>query len=393
MIALHYYLDTRASKDGPAPLKLAIGKRSSTAYLPTEFRLLPANWDAKTQRIIGLPRARIMNEALERMKADVRDYLRPLIFAGDLADLTATGIKRLVDEHLYGEKIAPITLNELWNEVMKEKTEHSLKTYASARKRIEKTAPELFSSPARSISEEKANDVFAQLDEDGISTSYRNIAAQTMKVLFNDGMKMGLVKTNPFANIKKPYVQTRKRDLSAEQLRSLLNVETKTKGERMAIDLFLLSFLLRAINPADIWTLAPENEFNGRIDYIRAKTGKYYTVKVEPEAKALIEKYRNKKHLFAPVEKFASCSTMASVVNMNLKKLSERCGLPQVSLYWARHSLASIAFELGVPVDIVSAILGHSVGARVTMGYVDIKVKQVDDAARKVYDYVLYGKK
>lgn len=394
MITTHFYLDTRAAKGGPAPLKLAIGKRSATAYLPTEFRLAPANWDAKAQRIVGLPRARQMNAALGRIKTEVEDYLRPLLYSGELADLTATEIKTLVDEHLNGSRLAGITLGELWDRMMSVKGKSSRATYDTARKRVEKAIPGLFERPAGKIREKDAAEVYETLKKDGMSMAYRNIAVCGLKVAYNDGKRAGIVDGNPFASIKTPYVKTRKRDLTAEQFRALWNAETLTEGEREALDAFRLSFLLRAMNAADIARITADAEFNGRIEYDRAKTGKHYSVRIEPEARELLDKYANKKTIFSPVLRYNSEVSMTSSWNSYLKEIAARIpGMPSVSMYWARHTFASLAFELGVSVDIVAAMLGHSVGARVTMGYVDIRDKQVDDAARKVYDYALYGKR
>lgn len=73
----------------------------------------------------------------------------------------------------------------------------------------------------------------------------------------------------------------------------------------------------------------------------------------------------------------------------HIAEIADALGLPKVSLYWARHTFASLAFELGYGMDLVSAALGHSLGgAPITSVYVAVQDKQVDDLARAVYDYV-----
>ena len=60
---------------------------------------------------------------------------------------------------------------------------------------------------------------------------------------------------------------------------------------------------------------------------------------------------------------------------------------------YARHTWASIAFNIGIQKDVVSLALGHSFGVRVTDTYINADLSRVDEANRRVIDYVLYNKK
>nr|WP_298672126.1 hypothetical protein [uncultured Prevotella sp.] len=61
--------------------------------------------------------------------------------------------------------------------------------------------------------------------------------------------------------------------------------------------------------------------------------------------------------------------------------------------YWARHTWATIAYEIGTPDEFIAAALGHSYGNRTTAIYIDKRVTKVDDINRAVIDYVLNKKK
>lgn len=67
--------------------------------------------------------------------------------------------------------------------------------------------------------------------------------------------------------------------------------------------------------------------------------------------------------------------------------------LPGLTTYYARHTWASIAFNLGIQKDVVSLALGHSFGVRVTDTYINADLSRVDEANSRVIDYVLYNKK
>lgn len=92
--------------------------------------------------------------------------------------------------------------------------------------------------------------------------------------------------------------------------------------------------------------------------------------------------------------------------NIALKNIGEmkRVGLggkkiirpewPEISTYWARHSWATIAYnDCEVSLDVISQALGHSDGHDMTNIYLDKKLRLIDEANRKVLDWVLYGRK
>ena len=62
------------------------------------------------------------------------------------------------------------------------------------------------------------------------------------------------------------------------------------------------------------------------------------------------------------------------------------------SMYWARHSWATIAAELDIPKETIAAALGHSSNT-VTDIYINFDRAKIDRANRQVLDYVLYNKK
>lgn len=61
---------------------------------------------------------------------------------------------------------------------------------------------------------------------------------------------------------------------------------------------------------------------------------------------------------------------------------------PKLSTYWARHTWATIAASLDIPKETISHALGHG-NDTVTDVYIDFDLGKVDEANRKVIDYVL----
>ena len=79
-------------------------------------------------------------------------------------------------------------------------------------------------------------------------------------------------------------------------------------------------------------------------------------------------------------------------LSIALRDIGDSLKLPGLSSYWARHTWATIAASLDIPRDTIAHALGHG-GNTVTDIYIDFDQAKVDQANRRVLDWVLYGKK
>ncbi len=206
---------------------------------------------------------------------------------------------------------------------------------------------------------------------------------------------------SPFAKaaIPKPPV-TRKRALTIEQLRALMTatVPPGLYGKRfvLARDVFMLSFLLVGMNSADLFDAS---DFDGeRLTYQRMKTRTRrddraeISIKVEPEARQLLEKYRDKtrKRVFNFYKLYTDKSTFNAALNKGLKQIGEVIGIDDLEFYAARHSWATIAVnDAQVDKYTVHEALNHVDPAmKVTDIYIRKDFSNIDRANRKVIDLV-----
>jgi integrase len=153
------------------------------------------------------------------------------------------------------------------------------------------------------------------------------------------------------------------------------------------IDVFKLMFYLIGINHADLLTLPADADEGGRIDYTRRKTHRLYSIKVEPEAKAIIDRYRGSKNLLNVADGCTNYRSFALRLNKNLSDI-----MPGLTAYWARHSWATIAASLDIPEDTIALALGHSSAHTTTAIYIQRDLRKVDAANRRVIDFVLNKK-
>lgn len=241
------------------------------------------------------------------------------------------------------------------------------------------------------------------LAESNPSPNARALHFRNLRAIFNYAIDEELTTNYPFRRFKIKTVKTEKRNVSVETLRQIFNypIEDWQVSYR---DMFKLSFMLMGINFADMLNLEKEAMREGRIVFNRHKTARLYSMKVEPEALELIEKYAGEKHLLSIMDGRKDYLQYIRQTNNALRKIGdcERSGLggkkthhaicPDLSTYWARHTWATIAASLDIPKETIAAALGHG-GNTVTDIYIDFDRKKVDDANRKVLDWVLYGKK
>lgn len=225
----------------------------------------------------------------------------------------------------------------------------------------------------------------------GLAANTRWGYLKNIKAIFNKAIDEELTNCYPFRRFKIKQVETKKRSLEVEKLRAFFNVSC-TEAMQFYVDMFKLSFLLIGINPVDMYGLTEIR--NGRVEYIRSKTGKEYSIKVEPEAMELIKKWSGRKNLLCLADRWTEGHSRF-VINssVRLKYIAKKNDLrmPDISMYWARHSWATIAYELDIPIDTVAQALGHSNGHETTNIYIKRKLRKVDEANRRVLDYVLYG--
>lgn len=230
----------------------------------------------------------------------------------------------------------------------------------------------------------------------------RNIHLRNIRAVFNNAIDYGITTAYPFRRFKIRPEATRKRSMAVEELRRLFDYPVEDYAE-IYRDMFRLIFMLVGINSVDLHGLKSITR-DGRIEYKRAKTGRLYSIKVEPEAMEIINKYRGVKGLLCIADRWIDSRNFRHQCNKALQKIGQveckgRGGkktitaeFEGVTTYWARHTWATIAASLDIPKDTIAAALGHG-GDTVTDIYIDFDQKKVDAANRRVLDWVLYGKR
>lgn len=233
--------------------------------------------------------------------------------------------------------------------------------------------------------------------DNGLGTNSIAIHLRNLRAVLNYAIGEGLTKAYPFRRFVIKKEETPKRSLNISQLAEFRDWPCESHQERYR-DIFMLSFYLLGINMVDLCSAMKSDVVNGRLEYRRAKTHKLYSVKILPEAMAIIKKYAGARYLLYIMEEYGDYRDFVHRMNGNLQSIghvevAKRYNAkhreplyPNITTYWARHTWATIAHRLGVSKDVISMALGHSFGVKVTDVYIDYDMEKVDEANRLVVD-------
>lgn len=235
--------------------------------------------------------------------------------------------------------------------------------------------------------------------DSGMKTNACSVHMRNIRAVFNYCIDEEYTTLYPFRKFKIKKEETRKRSLTVEQLRTLRDYPCEQYQIRYR-DIFMLMFYMIGINAIDLFHAKESDVVDCRLEYKRSKTGKLYSVLIQPEAQAIIDKYKGKNYLLNVLDEYKNYKDFLHRMGDALKDIGpmERKGLggkkirqplfPDISSYWARHTWATIAASLDIPKEVISAGLGHEIGSSITSIYIDFNMKKVDDANRAVIDYV-----
>lgn len=186
------------------------------------------------------------------------------------------------------------------------------------------------------------------MGKSGLSVNTRRIHFANIRAAINDAYKRELTDADPFRRFKLKKEKTAKRSLPVEELRKLFTYPVEAHAEFYR-DMFKLIFMLMGINTVDLYGLRSVTK-DGRVEYRRAKTGRLYSIKIEPEALEIITRYKGESALLNIADKYKDHRYFRRDTNDALRLIGEvrRIGRggrkvysplwPEVTTYYARHS-------------------------------------------------------
>lgn len=364
----------RPRKDGSCAVKIRISQKGKFADIPLNIAVHPKDFDGQMPKL----------PAYRKMAEDTlaRYHVRLLELGPKLGLMSASQLRDWLTEKKENKTILLLdAIGDYSGRCHREKTRES---YLYTRDKVRAFAG---AEPLRFEDIDfkwlTAFDRF--MERNGIRTNSRSIVFRCLRAVFNDAIDNELTEAYPFRKFKIRNEQKVKEHLSVEQFRILRDEDFGNDND--ARDFFLLSFYGIGINPIDLYGL--EGLSGGRLRYVRRKTSKFYDIGVQPEFAELCGRLKGERHLLNFADRYRNYDTFINFYRKKLRRIGSAICTPDITFYWARYTWATLAYETGVPRDSISQSLGHSfAGPAVTSVYIDYDYKKVDEANRRVLDYV-----
>ena len=390
MAKLNIILDTRRVKDGQqAPLKISISAHGQTALIPIGISINEKQWDKQARKVIKNPNKDVYNMIIDKKMMEYRTK----IFDEGKRGMSAVQLRSLL---LDEKQQTTLLCDRIDKSIQSCRTDGNKRMYRMMLSSLRKFDGNLSERTIDEIDKEYIENYDRYMSQT-MSTNSRSIHMRTLRAVFNSAINDGITKNYPFRKFKIRQEQTRKRALSLTDVKKLKSIQCEEWQEEYR-DIFILMLFLIGVNAADLFNASPNAIVDGRFEYTRAKTHKPYSIKVEPEAMEIIERYKGETHLLQAMDRYRDYRDYLHHMNDALKTIGRNIGkqgrvlskglFPELSSYWSRHTWATLAASIDIPIETIGRAMGHSTGAAVTNIYIDFDRRKIDDANRKVIDLV-----
>jgi integrase/recombinase XerD len=393
-------LDAHKKADGTYPVVLRISHYQKMGQIILGVNLKAEDWDMKSRKVKssyrGTQSVNRLNNYLQKKKSEAIDAITKLDERGRLDTLTITEIKKHLEGKSGGESFfayadslieAMTKALQIGNARTYQFTVNVLRAYVHDR-----------DLSFREINYEFLTSFEQEHLSKGNALNGLSVYLRTVRAIFNKAIKSGIIDQDlyPFKTYAIKGTKTRKR---AIKLESLVKIEGLVfePGHTLfhARNYFLLSFYFGGASFVDLAHLKVGYVVDGRINYARQKTATPLSFGIMPEAQVILDYYltgKGKDDFILPIittddtqKQYNQVVDKRRRFNKKLKKIAELCGIDEnLTSYVTRHSFATRAKNLGVPVASISELLGHT-DIRTTQIYLDsLPSDMLDDHYKKI---------
>ncbi|PSR55898.1 recombinase XerD [Adhaeribacter arboris] len=396
-------------KDGTFRVKLRVTYLRKQIYYPTKFTLSESDFE-RTRSI--KPRAEFKDLALSFNKIETKakeiiDRLPAFTFEAfekrfsDTSDRTDVfsafdkQIQKLEEEERVGTResyeSARNSLISFVKRMPPFSTKGLTKDQIAARKKEFEVRPPL---PFINVTVEFLKSYEKWMKKHGRSRTTIGIYLRPLRALFNVTIEAGDLSKEfyPFGKrkYKIPSGSNVKKALEEEDIALLFNYHSENENELWARDMWILTYLANGINMKDIAHLKNEDLDKEHITFIRAKTElttienqRPIIVTITPLITEIIKRWRSADYSprafvfpilnrgMTPKEEHSKVRDTVKKVNKYIRQIAQKQGIEDdVTTYVARHSMATVLNDAGVPTSFISDLLGHGT-EKTTKSYID----------------------
>ena len=235
----------------------------------------------------------------------------------------------------------------------------------------------------------------------GVGQNTVSFYLRTLRTLHHKAVEAGQATSNDiFAHVQTANVRTAKRAISVNDIRKIEKLDLP-RGSSLdkARDMFLFSFYLRGMAFVDMAFLKKSDLKCGLVSYNRRKTHQNLNIEWIKPMQAIIDKYAEQTKdspYMLPIltgketSPYTQYRKVEYNTNYNLKKIGKMIGLKiPLTTYVARHTWASIALHMNIPIATISEGMGHN-SYKTTQIYLEsIDVATINEANKRIIRKIL----
>ena len=397
-IRLKFRPSTTPGKEGSLVFQIIHGR--SVRRITSEYKIFACEWDKDNGRIILPPPLSSRYEYMASVKSGLQWQLDRLRRMTEESEKTTGTID--IDEIVSGFSPYIDTQNSVFN---------FIRWQIRHKRQLGKVrSSETYRSMLNSLTHfRNGRDMTFDMVDGGLMELYeawmlkagltRNTTSFYMRILrtnYKLAVEKGLTADrHPFRHVYCGMDKTVKRSVPLEVIRKIKELDLSRKpGLDFARDMFIFSFCTRGMSFIDMAYLKKTDLGNGCLTYRRKKTGQLLTMEWTKQMQEITDKYRTNptQYLLTIITREDGSErrqyqNMMRKINRHLKDIARLAGLPvPLSMYYSRHSWATIARGKDVPLAVISEALGHD-SETTTQIYLDsIKSSEVDKANRMILE-------
>lgn len=371
MATISVCLAQKTKRNGKNAIVISLAHNQRTLYIPTGYECSKQEYDSIKQQV----KDDNLNLQLQQQVIALKTKLHTL---NNIEHYDCKTLKELLTKE---EKPQITLMSELFDKYLAEKnlTVRTMAIYEATKRKLQKYDKNFKTLLISDIDNAYLLGFEKYCIEKGNQTNSIGIHLRNIRSLINLAIDDEIINKYPFRKFKIKKAETEKRALEVEQLQAFFNSNCPVYHK----DYCKLFLYLIGINFVDLFNLKNSDIKNGRIEYIRAKTGKKYSIKIEPEIKRLIDQYRSQSDYLLNISDRSPKKDYRGVYS-RFSNIIKRYGM---TTYKLRHTWATMAYRQGIAKDTISDCLGHSIDHNVTDIYIKRNTDNVDVANRQMIDF------
>ena len=372
-VVVSVFLDTRTvNKKGTYPVKIKVYFQGKPKYYPTGICMstkeeLEEVLESKSKKNIEIQD--IIHKEFNRISKNVNILVERGTFS-------FSNLNNMLGKNIGG------TLNEMISAKIKElENEEKFGTSAFYKGTLSLLKRYMrHDVPIKEVTVEWLNGlekfILKTANQTTVAMNMRNIRA-----IMNIAKQVGVIRESdyPFGRGKYQIKEGsgKKKALNKKQLKAIAEYSDGNMTTEFYRDLWLFIYFCNGLNVADLISLKFSDIQNGEISFIRKKTKdrtrdvKRIYAAITPEMYSIINKWGNdpKKSIYifpflkpgdSAWEHEKKKKNLTKLINKRMKMIGEKLNLGKITTYVARHTYATVLRNEGVPISIISPMLGHS---------------------------------